>query len=27
VLGAVLVGIVSWVLNMLVTDGGDRSRA
>jgi putative membrane protein len=27
VLGAVLVGIVSWVLNMLVPDGGDRSRA
>jgi putative membrane protein len=24
VLGALLVGIVSWVLNMLVPDGGDR---
>jgi putative membrane protein len=27
VFGALLVGIVSWVLNMLVPDGGDRSRA
>ena len=27
VLGALLVGIVSWVLNMLVPDGRDRSRA
>lgn len=24
VLGALLVGVVSWVLNMLVPDGGDR---
>jgi putative membrane protein len=26
VLGALLVGIVSWVLNMLVPDGGDRDH-